>query len=453
MKTLKLFLLLFVTFNCSLSAQWVQTGAIPPGGGITDMVYTDAGTLIVTTASFNWPNGQNGGIRRSTDGGDSWEEPINNYNGRTLAISRGGHIFASAWPFPNPEALFRSTDDGQTFFQVYPIGANNNIFSIVAPSQDNNTIYIGTRNGVLKSTNAGANFNPVNNGIPANSWVRDLECDSSGNIAAATTNGLFISTNAGSSWQQTAGIQPGDTIVKLAFDYPLSTDGSESVRLSAGSNNGNMYAALADSANLYLLATLLALFGDGEISTIAVGYIHAQNKKVQAVSTFGGTGQNSGFSKSTNNGANWVQMVSGLPPDRLISAMIMGEIDPLLGSIIMYAGLFGNTASGGRIFKLEKTIGIQTISSEIPGGFSLSQNYPNPFNPSTKVRFSIPKSSNVKLAVYDMLGREAALLVNEQLSPGSYEYDFNASELTSGTYFYRLQSEEFSEIKKMILVK
>ena len=115
--------------------------------------------------------------------------------------------------------------------------------------------------------------------------------------------------------------------------------------------------------------------------------------------------------------------------------------------------MFLNTINGGKIFKMEKPIGIQNISGEIPGEFSLLQNYPNPFNPATKIRFSIPKSSNVKLVVYDMLGREAALLVNEQLSPGTYEYEFNASELTSGTYFYRLQSEDFSEIKKMILVK
>lgn len=455
MKTLKLLVLLFVTFNCSLSAQWVQTGATPVGGGITDMVLTDAGTLIVTTASYNYnmTGHQWGGIRRSTDGGDSWSDIINNYIGRTLAISRGGHIFASSWPFPGSEALWSSTDDGETFFQVYPIGANNNIFSIVAPSQDNNTIYIGTRNGVLKSTNGGANFNPVNNGIPANSWVRDLECDSSGTIAAATTNGLFFSTNEGDSWQQTAGIQAGDTIVKLLFDYPLSTDGSESVRLSAGSNNGNMYRALADSSNRYLFATLAALFGDGELSGMAVEYLQSQNRIVHGVTTFGGTGQNSGFNISTNNGANWVQMNSGLPPQNLISAMCAFAINPSAGVIAFYAGLFENTSNGARVFKLEKTIGIQTISSEIPEGFSLSQNYPNPFNPSTKIKFAIPKSSFIKLAVYDMLGREVSNLVNSKLNAGTYEYTFEAHAFNSGVYFYKLETSGFIETKKMLLVK
>jgi hypothetical protein len=455
MKILKLLLLLFFGFNCSVFSQWVQTGATPTGGGITDMVMTDAGTLIVTTASYNYnlTGHQWGGIRRSTDGGDSWNDIINNYTARTLAISWGGHIFASSWPFPGSEALWRSTDDGQTFFQVYPVGAGNNIFSIVAPSVDNSIVYIGTRNGVLKSTNFGNVFIPVNNGIPANSWVRDLECDSSGTIAAATTNGLFISTNEGSSWQQTSGIQAGDTIVKLCFDYPLETDGSQVVSLSAGSNNGNMYRALADSGASYLFGTLIAVFGDGEISGLGIAILRQQNKKVHGVTTFGGNGSNSGFSKSTNNGANWTQMISGMPQERLVSAMLLGEIDPLLGTVIFYAGFFNNTSNGAQIYKLEKTIGIQTLSSQIPEGFSLSQNYPNPFNPSTKIKFAIPNSSFVKLAVYDMLGREAALLVNKQLSPGTYEYEFNASELRSGTYFYRLKSDEFSEIKKMILIK
>lgn len=99
------------------------------------------------------------------------------------------------------------------------------------------------------------------------------------------------------------------------------------------------------------------------------------------------------------------------------------------------------------------TVGITTISNVIPDGFSLSQNYPNPFNPSTKIEFDIPNSSFIKLAVYDMLGREVSSLVNENLQPGTYEYDFDASGLNSGVYFYKISTEGFSEVKKMILLK
>jgi hypothetical protein len=89
----------------------------------------------------------------------------------------------------------------------------------------------------------------------------------------------------------------------------------------------------------------------------------------------------------------------------------------------------------------------------MPSTYLLQQNYPNPFNPSTTISFSIPTSEFVTLKVYDVLGREIATLVNENLSAGSYSYNFDASNLTSGVYFYKLQAGKYSETKKMLLSK
>ena len=89
----------------------------------------------------------------------------------------------------------------------------------------------------------------------------------------------------------------------------------------------------------------------------------------------------------------------------------------------------------------------------IPKEYKLHQNYPNPFNPVTKMNYDIPKNAFVTLKIYDILGREAAVLVNENKSAGSYTVEFNASGLTSGVYFYRLETSAYSEIKKMILLK
>lgn len=89
----------------------------------------------------------------------------------------------------------------------------------------------------------------------------------------------------------------------------------------------------------------------------------------------------------------------------------------------------------------------------VPGQYSLSQNYPNPFNPTTSIRFSIGKSQFVQLRVYNILGFEVATLVNEEKPAGNYEIVFNASEFSSGTYFYKLEAGSFSQIKKMILIK
>ena len=109
-------------------------------------------------------------------------------------------------------------------------------------------------------------------------------------------------------------------------------------------------------------------------------------------------------------------------------------------------GMIYKTTTGGSVF-------VSTSSAEVPLQYTLAQNYPNPFNPVTVISFQLPAAGFVKLKVFDLLGREIANLVNENLSAGSYKYDFNASALTSGIYFYKLETDNFSETRKMVLVK
>ena len=85
--------------------------------------------------------------------------------------------------------------------------------------------------------------------------------------------------------------------------------------------------------------------------------------------------------------------------------------------------------------------------------FQLKQNYPNPFNPTTNIEFSVPQSSDVKLVVYNQLGETVATLVNEHLSAGSYKADWNAEDLPSGIYFYRITAGDFSKTMKLMLIK
>jgi hypothetical protein len=98
-------------------------------------------------------------------------------------------------------------------------------------------------------------------------------------------------------------------------------------------------------------------------------------------------------------------------------------------------------------------VGINNNNSEVPEGYSISQNYPNPFNPVTNISFGLPVSSQVKLAVYDMLGREVSLLANGKFEAGIHSIDYDASNLTSGIYFYTITAGSFTSTKKMILVK
>jgi hypothetical protein len=118
-----------------------------------------------------------------------------------------------------------------------------------------------------------------------------------------------------------------------------------------------------------------------------------------------------------------------------------------------------NNITDGAAFQLDlvqvtgNPVGISGNNGEIPSEYSLGQNYPNPFNPTTNIKFGLPKSGNVKLAVYDVLGNEVSVIVNEFRQAGSYTADFDASKLSSGIYFYKLSTESFTETKKMMLVK
>ncbi len=97
--------------------------------------------------------------------------------------------------------------------------------------------------------------------------------------------------------------------------------------------------------------------------------------------------------------------------------------------------------------------GIKPISSEIPSKFELYQNYPNPFNPTTTIKFALAKPSKVSVIVYDLTGRIIDILINQQLEPGNYEYLLNAENYSSGIYFYRLNTDYFTDTKKMVVLK
>ena len=94
-----------------------------------------------------------------------------------------------------------------------------------------------------------------------------------------------------------------------------------------------------------------------------------------------------------------------------------------------------------------------TGNGSLPDKYALYNNYPNPFNPSTKIKFDIPKSGIVKLTIYDILGRQVSTLVNNELTAGRYEMEWNAGSYSSGIYFYRIEADGFTEVKRMMLVK
>lgn len=135
-----------------------------------------------------------------------------------------------------------------------------------------------------------------------------------------------------------------------------------------------------------------------------------------------------------------------------VVAKLKAGVDSIYNLNPSYVGLLGT----GRINMqkcLMSTTGVLGNSGEVPESYSLSQNYPNPFNPSTTIKFNVPKSGNVKIAVYDITGKMLAEIINRNVSAGSYSYRFDMGYLSSGVYFYKMISGNFTDTKKMTIIK
>lgn len=135
-----------------------------------------------------------------------------------------------------------------------------------------------------------------------------------------------------------------------------------------------------------------------------------------------------------------------------IDTLIVIDTTTAFGTRIGSMGFAGIQAMAMRS---DSVTSVREIAAAIPEKFSLEQNYPNPFNPETKIRFTIPSTAqrHVSLRIYDMLGREVATLVDQELKAGTFEATFDATQLASGTYLYRLQSGAFTETRKMLLLR
>jgi photosystem II stability/assembly factor-like uncharacterized protein len=147
---------------------------------------------------------------------------------------------------------------------------------------------------------------------------------------------------------------------------------------------------------------------------------------------------------SSDGGASWSQQITPLGTAQGSNAIFsICFVNPQTGWL---------TADFGRIAKYT---GTTSVDDEVNGlnNYSLAQNYPNPFNPSTTIKFRIQESGNTTIKVYNLLGSELATLLNEMKQPGTYEVNFDAAGVPSGTYFYSMESGNFREVRKMIILK
>ena len=231
-------------------------------------------------------------------------------------------------------------------------------------------------------------------------------------------SGVFVSTNNGGSWIQ-ANYGLTDTLVNS-----LVISGTNIFANVSASTQAKLYVASLTSPSWNLASA-------GLPNSFGISLA------VSATNVFAGAYSNGVF-LTTDNGANWIDVNDGFGSSRTISCLAVLGDD-------LFAGFYNGEV---RRRPLSQMITSVEDQNDIPISFNLSQNYPNPFNPSTKINYSITEFSQVALKIYDVLGTEVATLVNEEKPAGNYEVNFNASQLSSGIYFYKLQAGNFVSTKE-----
>ncbi len=345
------------------------------------------------------------GVFKSTDMGNSWAIKNNGISNCSLysIFSRDSILFLGV----SQNGVYVSTDNGQNWINKNSGMANNT--RVNAFIADGNNIIAGTSGGAYLTSNNGNNWN-------INALSVNVNCLSSeGNkILAGCSDGVYLSTNHGLSWQN---IGVNEYIYSILCKDSVVYAGT-CLGIYISSNSGGSWQNII-FGDFYFI-TSLAAAGDYVLAGTAGG----------------------GTYLTVNNGLNWTHVNNGMLPLQVNSLLVSNDF------------VFAGTA-GQSVWKrpLSEIIGIKNISSSIPKSFMLYQNCPNPFNPTTKIKFSLPKNSNVAIKIYDITGREVSTLINEKLNAGTYIVDWDASNFASGVYFYSLQTDNFTETKKLVLIK
>ena len=376
-------------------------------------------------------------ILKTTNGGDNWFINFTDYKNFERVIFINNSVgFVCGSSFQINGAIYKTTNAGGNWFTLNtPFAQNYEDMSVL----NEDTIWVvddnGFDGGVFRTTNGGQNWTQQYSSsslTPENIYM----CNGSIGFFSGGGVKLYKTTNSGLNW---------DTISnENGFSNMYFLDS-----LTGWKSRGNIKKTTNGGESW---TTQILPFG-GMIFVSTMREFLTLNKDtlwgVGGAIRFG-PGNNRGIIwKTTNGGINWGYQL----PDTNIHIVwyFYSDFVNKLNGWAYHPNTGVHTVTGGG--DTTYYTGINQLSNEIPKGFTLHQNYPNPFNPTTKIRFELSKASIVRLTVYDVLGKEITTLVSEKLSSGSYEVDWNATGYTSGVYFYRLETKDFSETKKMLLVK
>ncbi len=386
-------LLLLFAISLNVNSQFVSTGG--PSGGAVYCMYISGSDLYAGT--------QNGGVFKTTNNGDSWTQ-ITNGMGTTQVNCLNG--IGSTILAGTTSGVYRSVDGGANWSAIN----YGQAIWVKALAVNGTDIYLGNDGGkIYKSINNGANWTLFAGNMTGE--ITSILFHNGIMYAAASGNGVYASSNGGANWS----FESVGYLIKVL--YPTGN----TIRLGTGNggkkNTNSMGGWVQDIPWI----------------NYTWGYASVGNYIIAGMST--------GMFWSSNNGTTWNDPVAGY---------IFGQYVFSMAQNLQY--VFAGTGSVYRRPTSQFT-GLNTLSSNVPKDFSLSQNYPNPFNPATNIRFGLPQSASVVLRVYNQLGESVSELVNQKLAAGEYEYNFDASALSSGVYYYKLIAGDYSETRKMILIK
>lgn len=394
--------------NLAINAQWIPLD-----------IDSTAVTSFAIKDSFLFA-GSGKDIYMSSDEGNSWtNKGLNNV--RCLAV-KDNYLFAGRY-----QGVYRTTYDGNDWIQLNngltpPLGTIIRSFKV-----DGSNIWVSTEGGVFYSTDNGENWNSANNSLP--SYIISLEINGSSIFAGhGDGQGIFLSTNNGISWTQKNGGLPGGTSVPELAVHNGNVYAGTYTGIYVTSDNGSNWISISNGLpNLEVSA--FAFLGNNIFAGI-------NNDQTNSGGVF----------QSINNGNSWVLINEGLGTKEIGSLIIHNEF--------IFAGTYSSTGSAVWRRPLSEIITtVEPLKEILPTKLELQQNFPNPFNPSTNIQYTISNRQFVTLKVCDLLGREVATLVNEEKAPGNYQAIFDASALSNGVYFYRLQAGNFVQTRKMILMK
>jgi photosystem II stability/assembly factor-like uncharacterized protein len=380
--------------------------------------------------------GEKGVVLKTSNGGNNWSNIFNQtiYDASCVYFSNisTGWVYIDNGDYERDSSfIIKTTNEGLTWNKFY-IDSSNIPWDFADLKFVNpNTGFLTNNSGVKKTTNGGMDWVTTFN----YSLTGVFFTDSYTGWVGGRYPGIFKSTDAGVTWvnQPQPAIQ-NQSGVDLYFlnsltGFCIPKGFGITGPLYSTTNGGINWVRRNELSNYSYRRIMFVNPNTGYM--LAHDWIIYINK----------------LAKTTDGGLNWV--IHNLNYNTNFSKLFFSSINT--GWAVGDSGVILKSTNGG------VTIGVNQISTEIPQSFSLHQNYPNPFNPTTKIRFDMPSGSVdehiVKLCIYDILGKEVTVLVNEELNPGVYEVDFDGINLPSGIYYYSLSAGSFTQTKKMVLIK